>query len=123
MKRTKRNGVRVRIVETGEVFNSIQACADYLGVNVHWLGQVVRGDRGLCTCHGYHVVAYDEDLYSMRTEYRGRPGVRLKNIETGEIFGSITECARCINGSPGAIHDVLSGRRKAYKGYHFVVVD
>ena len=66
---TKRDGVRVRIVETGEEFNSIQSCADYLGVNAHWLGEVVRNNRGLRTCHRYHVVVADgnQDLYFYRT--------------------------------------------------------
>ena len=49
---TKRDGVKVRIVETGEEFNSIQSCANYLDVNAHWLGQVVKGNRGLRTCRG-----------------------------------------------------------------------
>ena len=30
---TKRKGVAVTIVETGEKFNSIKACADYIGGN------------------------------------------------------------------------------------------
>ena len=122
---TKRDGVRVRIVETGEEFNSIQSCADYLGVNAHWLGQVVRGDRGLKTCHGYHVVFADEeqDLYFGRTEYRGRPGVPVEIVETGEMFDSITDCAEYINGSAGTIHHVLTGNRKSHKGYHFKTVN
>lgn len=122
---TKRDGVRVRIVETGEEFNSIQSCADYLGVNSHWLGQVVRNNRGLRTCHGYHVVAIDDsdDLYFDRTEYRGRPGVRVQIVETGEVFNSITDCAEYINGSAGTIHHVLTGQRNTHKGYHFELVD
>lgn len=122
---TKRDGVRVRIVETGEEFNSIQSCADYLGVNSHWLGQVVRNNRGLRTCHGYHVVAIDDsdDLYFDRTEYRGRPGVKIRIVETGEVFNSITDCAEHINGSVGTIHHVLNGHRKTHKGYRFELVD
>lgn len=122
---TRRDGIKVRIVETGEVFNSIQSCADYLGVNAHWLGRVVRGDRGLRTCHGYHVVPADDykDLYFDRTEYRGRPGVRVEIVETGERFDSITECANYIEGSAGTIHHVLTGNRKSHKGYHFKTVN
>ena len=122
---TKRDGVRVRIVETGEEFNSIQSCADYLGVNAHWLGQVVRNNRGLRTCHGYHVVQvdnYNDNLYFDRTEYRGRPGVKIRIVETGEVFDSITDCAEHINGSTGTIHHVLTGQRNTHKGYHFELV-
>ena len=122
---TKRNGVRVVIVETGEEFHSIQACADYLGVNVSWLGKIVRGERGLKTCHGYHIVTsddYDDNLYFDRIEYRGRPGIKVHIVETGETFDSIASCARAIDGSPGSIHNVLKGKRITHKGYHFVTV-
>ena len=81
---TKRDGVKVRIVETGEEFNSIQSCANYLGVNAHWLGQVVKGNRGLRTCRGYHIVAVDgSDNNLYLNEYRGRPGVKVEIVETG----------------------------------------
>lgn len=33
---TKRDGIPVRIVETGEEFNSIQACANRLNVDAKW---------------------------------------------------------------------------------------
>lgn len=123
---TKRNGIRVRILETGEEFNSIQSCADYLGVNAHWLGQVVKGNRGLRTCHGYHIVPvddYNEDLYFSVEEHIGRPGIRVEIVETGETFDSITDCARHINGSAGTIHHVLNGERKSHKGYRFRTID
>ena len=121
---TKRDGVKVRIVETGEEFNSIQSCADYLDVNAHWLGQVVKGNRGLRTCHGYHIVAVDgSDNNLYLNEYRGRPGVKVEIVETGETFNSITDCAAHINGSAGTIHDVISGRRSTHKGYKFKLTD
>ena len=39
--------------------------------------------------------------------------------ETGEIFESLTECARRIGGSQGAISECLSGKRLTHKGCHF----
>lgn len=121
---TKRNGVEVKIVETGEIFNSIQACADYLDVDSKWIGQITRGERGHVTCHGYHVVRTDglgPDIDLNKTEYRGRPGVRVRIIETGEEFESITKCAKHINGRPQPICDILRNRSKhnTYLGFHF----
>lgn len=124
---TKRDGVEVMIVETGERFNSLQACADYLGVNVSWLGRVVRGQNNLYTIHGYHIVRTDDICdevdYEVR-EHRGRPGVKVRILETGEIFDSISDCASAIDGSPGAIHDIINGNRKrqTHKGLHFEMV-
>lgn len=123
---TKRDGVRIRIEETGEEFNSIRACADYLGVNAGWLGKVSRGDDGLSTCHGYHILRVDDPKSSqVRNTHRGRRGQKVQIVETGVIFNSITECANYIDGSPGTVHDVLHNNRNrtTHKGFHFKEVD
>lgn len=121
---SKRNGVEVKIVETGEVFSSMQSCAEYLGVNPTWLAKVVRGDTGYCTCRGYHIVRTD-GLYATvdttKLEHRGRPGIRVMVLETGETFESLTECAKAIGGSASKIYDCLHGlnHRRSHRGYHF----
>lgn len=118
---TKRDGISLMIKETGEVFNSLQACADYLGVNVSWLSRATRGDRGLCTVHGYHIVRLDDSIDISRRDRRGRPGTKIRIVETGDEYSSISECARALNGSVGTIHDVLHSNRNknTYKGLHF----
>lgn len=121
---TRRDGVPVIIVETGERFNSIQSCANHLGVNASWLGRVVRGNDRLYTVHGYHVVResniYDERDYEKK-EHRGRPGSKIKIVETGKKFDSISDCAKSLDGSVGSIHDAIHGNRnrKTYRGLHF----
>ena len=124
---TKRDGVEVMIIETGEKFNSIQACANYLGVNGSWLRHVVNRDPGYYTCHGYHVISLDnnetDNFY--KSEHRGRPGQKIRITETGEVFESISDCARSINGSVGSIHDALYNNRNrtTYRGLHFEFAD
>lgn len=49
----------------------------------------------------------------------GRPGIRVRIIETGEEFQSITDCAEAINGNDRHICDCLSGRQRTHRGYHF----
>ena len=39
---TKRNGIPVKILETGEEFNSIKACADAIGGNASCVSRVVN---------------------------------------------------------------------------------
>lgn len=125
---TKRDGTSVRIVETGEVFNSIQACADKLEVDARWLGNVVRGERGLHTIHGYHVTR-STDTRTIdeinQIDRRGRPGQKIRIVETGEIFNSISDCAKAIDGSVGTIHDALHNNRNrtTYRGLHFEFAD
>lgn len=120
---TKRDGVRIVIEETGEEFNSIQSCADHLGVGASWLSRVVSGDRGLCTCHGYHLRRVDEE--PVERKHRGRAGVKVRIVETGEEFDTLSGCAKHLNGSVGTIHDALYNNRNktTYRGLHFDFVD
>lgn len=46
-------------------------------------------------------------------------GVRVRIVETGEVFDSLTECADAINGFKTAISACLLGKVKSHKGYHF----
>ena len=121
---TKRSGIRVKILETGEVFNSTKACADRLGVHASQVGRVVRGDQGYRTCHGYHIVEADSDTEfdSNAKEHIGRPGIKVRIVETGETFDSIIDCAKAIKGNPGAIHRVLHKQRRSHRGLHFEFV-
>ena len=103
---TKRDGVRCEIIETGEVFNSLQACADRLGVSARWLNRVIkRSDIKPSVNRG------------------GRPGVKVRCIETGEVYNSITSCAEAIGGTPSRIHDIIHGSkyRHTHHGLHFEI--
>lgn len=122
-RRPRRKGVRILVKETGEIYNSISECADALGVNISWLGKVSRRDQGLCTCRGLHLIRIDEDQEEFE-DRRGRPTVKVRIVETGEVFNSISECAEYIGGSPGAICDVLYSNRGrlTHKGYSFELV-
>lgn len=122
----KRDGVKVMILETGQEFNSIQSCADYLNVNVNWIKNILNKSDPHKVCHGYHIVRVGEPLpdYDLtRNDYRGRPGVRIKILETGEIFESISDCAYYINGSVGKICEVLNGITDTYRGMHFIKLE
>lgn len=115
------NGVRVGILETGEAFDSITACANHIGGNARHASVVSRNPR--MTCKGYHIVRLDEPIpnFDLSKNFMGRPGVRIRIVETGDEFDSISECARFLNGSDGRIHDALTGYNDihTYKGYHF----
>ena len=104
----KRDGVEVKIVETGEVFSSMQSCAEHLGVNPTWLAKVVRGETGYCTCRGYHIIRTD-GLYATvdttKLEHRGRPGIR---VYSERFFG--TADAISFRNNVLRIHDLKTGK-------------
>lgn len=50
----------------------------------------------------------------------GTPPKKVKIVETGEVFPSISECARFIKGSAGAICQCVNNKRNTYRGLHFI---
>lgn len=119
---TKRNGICVEIMETGEIFNSVQACANRLGVDAKWLGKIVRGESGFKTCHGYHVVAYEKRYLTREVDIFGRLGQKIRIVESGEEFPSARECARSIDGDHKNVLRAARGNKK-YKERHFKIID
>ena len=64
---------------------------------------------------------------NMRHAYRtglnkGR-GTPIRIVETGEVFGSLCECARRIGGHHAAISRCLAGKQSTHLGYHFEYVE
>lgn len=51
--KNKVNGIGIRIVETGEIFETRTACAKYLGVNPGMITMCLNGH--VHTCKGYHL--------------------------------------------------------------------
>lgn len=118
---TKRGGTSVRIVETGELFNSIQACADRLGVSAKWMARVVRGDSHVYSCHGFHVVQIDKNMDEFEPKKKGRPGKKVGILESGEEFPSARECARSIDGDHKSVLRAAH-RNREYKERHFKII-
>lgn len=58
-----------------------------------------------------------------RSDNAGIPSTKVQIVETGEVFPSISECARTINGSAGAICQCINGSRNKHHGYHFRAID
>lgn len=58
-----------------------------------------------------------------RSDNAGAPPKKVRIIETGEIFPSISECARSISGSAGAICQCINGKQNKYRGLHFTQAD
>jgi hypothetical protein len=53
----------------------------------------------------------------------GRPGKQIVIDNTGEVFNSITECAKFLGTTQANISCVLTGKNKSWKGYTFSYVE
>ena len=51
-----------------------------------------------------------------------RKGTPIRIVETGEIFESVSECARRLGVSQANISHCLAGRKQTCRGYHFEYV-
>ena len=68
-------------------------------------------------------VSHSENLrHAYRTGLRKAKVTPIRIVETGEIFESISECARRIGGSKHHIWHCLAGERSTHRGYHFEYV-
>lgn len=52
----------------------------------------------------------------------GRKGKPFKIVETGELFNTLTECEKAINGNNRHISECLNKKQKTHRGYHFEYV-
>lgn len=98
---------KVRNVETGDVFDSIQEAS--VAYNIGKVG-IIRTCQGLHqTAGGYH------------WEYVGPRSLnKVRCIETGEIFPSISAAQKSCGGS---VYNVLNGKAITAGGYHWEYVD
>ena len=64
-----------------------------------------------------------KDSYGMGIDAPGKDKSpkRIRIIETGDEFPSISSCARYLKGSPSGIRQCLNGQLSSYKGYHFEI--
>lgn len=61
--------------------------------------------------------------HAYETGLKRRPNkIKIRVIETGEVFDSILECSRVMNCDRNQIHRCLIGKEKTCKGYHFEYV-
>ena len=65
-------------------------------------------------------------LHAFRTGLKihtgGREATPVRIVETGEVFESISECARRIGGDQAAIWRCLAGKQSTHLGYHLEYV-
>jgi len=116
----------VQIIETGEIFESINATARYLGVDAAVVMDVVEGE--VHSVHGFHLKYYvdpiDDSVEILKCNNHYIPDHSKKTfskpvriIETGDIFNSIRSCALHLHTYPSSIRESIK-HGWAVRGYH-----
>lgn len=60
--------------------------------------------------------------HAYRTGLRKAKGTPIRIVEIGEVYESISECARRIGGCQASISNCLAGKQSTHRGYHFEYV-
>ena len=103
--------IKVRCLETGEVFNSIRECAKKFNIDSSWLAKVLKSGKN--TSKGYHFETVGEVVHPVVEFFH------VKCLENGKIYRSINEAADDLNLRDSGISAVLRGAQKTTGTYHF----
>ena len=111
---------RVRCVDTGEVFKSITEAARHYDLDGSDISRCCRYKTG--TCGGKRWEYIDKPITPKRQSFRTYKK-RVRCVDTGEVFESITEAANRYNISVGNICKCCTGYLDTTAGMQWEYVD
>lgn len=85
--------------------------------NLEWTTKKENMSHAVSNGLTSHIPSYG--MLGKKNPNGGRKGKPFRIIETGEIFGTLAECEKAINGNDTCIQDCLKGRQHTHRGYHF----
>lgn len=131
---TSSYGKPVVCLETGERFKSATEAAQFISTTIPLMCNVCKGKA--LSVRGFHFLykeIYDklskEEIIAIMNEkrkneksYKDKVCKKVKCIENGEIYDSVTEAANSIGGETSNISKCCKNQKYSCKGYHWKYV-
>ena len=120
----------IRCIETGQIFDSIQQAADFVGINYNSISAVAHGRNQ--SSAGFHWEFVDKEKESSRPkcpvkevsdDTRKKHCKAVRCVETGQIFESVGAAAKFASVRQPNISSVLYGKQTTAGGYHWEFVN
>lgn len=124
---------KIYCVELGMYFNSVKQASKYIGCNKNNISAILNGRQK--TVKGYHFIHAEdvskENINKVMSEEKyannkGKNNIMAKQIYCVELdmyFDTITEASKYVDCSINCISNVLNGRSKTAKGYHWLYAE
>lgn len=126
-KQTKAKGHRIVNVDSGEIFTNVQLAVLSKGKkSKSHLSHALKENNGVCymyqTYWCYEGTSIDEvNLFKKQQHTKKEKGLRVKEINTGQIFTSISECSRILKINKGNLANKLK-LNGIYKNAEYEIV-
>jgi predicted nucleic acid-binding Zn-ribbon protein len=118
-KRIKKQRIKVKNIDTGEIFESVSVAAEKYNCEK---GGIVACCRGITkTSHGYRWQYLDRESSSRKIHQKQKTQKRVLNIDTGDIYETLVDAVEktgIVN-----IQAVCNGRREKAGGYRWRYLD
>jgi hypothetical protein len=111
----------IRCVETDKFYKSINSAHRLTGVSIQSLTSVVNGRAKTANNYHWERIPYTDNLVIERDIPKppGSTKVKVKCVETGKVYNTITEAAKALGIDSSNISGVLYGVRITAGGYHW----
>ena len=123
---------KVECIETGEIFEQPKAAAEWIGVHPSNITKVCRGEQLTAGDKHWKYVNEPPELKAKRealikSSAKKTPNehsrVRIRCVETKEIYSSVSEAAKALNINRSGISNALRGKARTAGPYHWEYVD
>ena len=110
-----------KVVYGDKVFNTIEDCAEFLGVDRNKITRWINGETIIPEVHLLNRIRFMDESPNYKTTKIKRTGFGVKVLYNGMVYDSIKDCAQEIGVSPSVLKEWLNGENGIKKNYSYLL--